>query len=254
MYPPRMAQDQDNTGIAKGIDTPAQERQALWSHIIPFVVWMAMMIFLDVPAIPPAWGYAVRSVTCLILLFILKPWRWYEPLKIRNLPAALLVGVLVFVIWVGPESAWMEAHAPRLKDLYLRWAVLPFGKLPEPLKKFPFAPEFCGWPLSGIRLAGSAFVIAIIEEFFWRGFLYRWMLGRNFLTVDMGKFDLTMFVVVSVIFGAEHQQWLAGILAGLAYALLIIRTRDIWAGCVAHVVTNLALGVYVLKTGAWHFW
>ena len=42
--------------------------------------------------------------------------------------------------------------------------------------------------------------------------------------------------------------------AGLAYGLLFIRTRDVWAACLAHATTNLALGAYVLSTGHWEFW
>jgi CAAX prenyl protease-like protein len=103
-------------------------------------------------------------------------------------------------------------------------------------------------------LAGSAFVIAIIEEFFWRGFLYRWMLGRFFLDVDHGKMSMAMLLVVSLIFGLEHARWLAGIIAGLAYGLLYIKTRDIWAASIAHVITNMLLGEYVLITGSYAFW
>ena len=118
----------------------------------------------------------------------------------------------------------------------------------------PYAPEICGWPLTLIRLAGSAFVISVIEEFFWRGFLYRWTLGGDFLRVDAGRLGWSRFLIVAAVFGFEHNEWLAGFVAGLAYGWLYVRTRDIWAACFAHAVTNLALGVYVLKTGAFFFW
>ena len=108
--------------------------------------------------------------------------------------------------------------------------------------------------LALMRLAGSAFVIAVSEEFFWRGFLYRWMLGKNFLRVDAGRLDPMMFPAVAVLFGLEHAQWLAGIVAGLAYGWVYWRTRDIWAAAASHVVTNFLLGLYVLATGQYHFW
>ncbi len=218
------------------------------SHVAPFVAWLFLMHMLGDPA---GWKYAVRSVTCLGLLVWLRPWRWYGGLRIRNLIPAFAVGVAVFIAWVGPESAWMDRW-PAAKDLYLRWAVLPFGKLPEPLTQFPYAPETCGWALSLSRLLGSALVIAVIEEFFWRGFLYRWMLGREFLKVDLGRFDAVMFIAIAVLFGLEHDRWLAGIVA--AYGFLLLRTRDIWAAAAAHVVTNFLLGLYVLATGAYSFW
>jgi len=108
--------------------------------------------------------------------------------------------------------------------------------------------------LTLVRLAGSAFVIAIIEEFFWRGFLYRWLLGSPFLKFNLGTMHVGMFWIVALLFGLEHTRWMVGILAGVAYGYLVIRTRDIWAGCIAHITTNLLLGIYVLITRSYHFW
>ena len=117
-----------------------------------------------------------------------------------------------------------------------------------------YAPSVCGWGIALLRLAGSAFVISVIEEFFWRGFLYRWIQKIDFLDIDPGKLALPAFLATAAIFGAEHTEWLAGILCGLAYGYLYVKTRDIWAACIAHVTTNLLLGVYVLVFGAYQFW
>ena len=117
-----------------------------------------------------------------------------------------------------------------------------------------YAPSVCGWPLALLRLAGSAFVISVAEEFFWRGFLYRWIQNIDFLKVDPGKLAWPAFLGTAVVFGAEHTEWLAGVLCGLAYGALYVRTRDIWAVSIAHIATNLLLGLYVLATGAYQFW
>ena len=223
------------------------------AHAVPFGAWIALMHFLDVPQLPAAWAYAIRSVVCLVLLGICRPWRWYERPDLRNVPLALLAGVAVLLAWVGLEGPWMEA-APWLRDFYIKWGILPFGELREPLTKTPYAPEVCGWPLAIIRLLGSGLVIAAIEEFFWRGFIYRWLLGLDFTQVKHGHFSLFPFLITALIFGAEHQEWLAGIVAGVVYGWLYIRTRDLWSAVLAHVVTNLLLGLYVIKTGQYFFW
>ena len=160
---------------AKGIagKDPTLNR-ATWAHVVPFAIWLFAMQMLGDPA---GWKYAVRTGLCAGLFLWLHPWTGYPALKIRNLPLAFAVGVAVFIAWIGMQTEWMGMRAPALQDLYLRYAVFPWGRLPDPLKTFPYAPEICGWPLALVRLAGSAFVIAVIEEFFWRGFLYRWMLG-----------------------------------------------------------------------------
>ena len=230
---------------------PQEKDRATWSHIIPFVAWLYLMQMLGDPS---GWSYAVRSALCLVVFLWLRPWTWYPRLQVRNLPLAFGAGVLVFVAWVGLETVWVGEKLPGLKDFYLRWGVLPFGKAPPPLETLPFAPETCGWTFSLIRLAGSAFVISFIEEFFWRGFLYRWMMGRDFWRADLGAFDPPLFLAVAVFFGFEHAQWAAGIIAGLVYGWVFIRTRDIWATGIAHAITNFLLGWYVLATGAYGFW
>ena len=105
-----------------------------------------------------------------------------------------------------------------------------------------------------VRLLGSGLVIAAVEEFFWRGFLYRFLIAPAFTRVDPGTFAAAAFLAVAAVFGLEHDRWLAGVLAGLAYGAVFVRTRDIWAAVVAHAATNLLLGLYVLSTGAYRFW
>jgi len=48
--------------------------------------------------------------------------------------------------------------------------------------------------------------------------------------------------------------WLAGILAGLCYALVYVRTGRIGEAVVAHGVTNALIAADVLIFGHWHLW
>lgn len=226
---------------------------ALWAHILPFGAWIVLMHFLDVPALPAAWAYAIRSALCLGLLLYLRPWRWYSRPVWRHFPLAMLVGVGVFVAWVGLEHPAAARLGP-IQELYLKWGVRPLGALRPALGALPYSPDVCGWPLAIVRILGSGLVIAVIEEFFWRGFLYRWISGSDFVAMDPGKWSALSFWGVALIFGVEHMEWLAGIVAGVAYGWLYLRTRDIWSAVFAHVLTNLLLGAYVIATGAYQFW
>lgn len=225
--------------------------RAQWAHIVPFVAWLFLMQMLGDAA---GWKYAVRTVVCAGLFLALRPWAGYPVLKIRNLSLAFTAGVAVYAIWVGPQTGWLAQRFPALQDFYLRYAVLPWGRHPDPLTSFPYAPEVCGWPLALTRLAGSAFVIAVIEEFFFRGWLYRWMLGKDFRAVDPGRFDLWPFLLTAVVFAVEHNEWLAGLWAGLIFGWLYLKTRDIWATAIAHATTNFILGWHVLATGEYQYW
>ena len=97
-------------------------------------------------------------------------------------------------------------------------------------------------------------MIAVIEEFFWRGFLMRWMVKSDFISVDPLRITRLFLIISAVVFGLEHSRWFVGIVAGLAYGWLYCRKGDLVAVAVAHVTTNFLLGLYVLATGAYQFW
>ena len=108
--------------------------------------------------------------------------------------------------------------------------------------------------LAGVRLVGAALVVPIMEELFWRSLIMRWLAEPGFLTVDPRTVGAMPVLVSSALFATEHHLWLAGLLAGLAYAWLYRRTGSLWIPVFAHAVTNAQLGAWVLVTGSWTFW
>ncbi len=229
---------------------PQTSRLALLAHVVPFVAWLGCMMVLGDPA---GWKYALRTVLCLGLFVAFRPWRWYPRLDARHILPAVLTGVLVFVVWIAGESD-VASRWPGLQAAYIQFGTMPSWAGAVPQADRVYAPETAGWCMTVMRIAGSAFVIALLEEFFFRGFLYRYLIHADFLKVDPGRMHRVFFVVVALVFAAEHWRWLAGLLAGLAYGLLMIRTRDIWAAGIAHAVTNLLLGIYVVWADQYIFW
>jgi CAAX prenyl protease-like protein len=223
------------------------------AHALPFLAWIVLKSVLDVAVPDQAWKYAVLSLVGALLLVTLRPWRYYPRPQWRHVPLALLIGVVVLAIWVVPFLGVADGM-PLVQELYLRFGVLPLGRLPAFPTQSLYSPELCGWPLTLVRLGGSAFIIAVAEEFFWRGFLYRRLLRPDFLKAPLGQFEVEAFCWSVLLFGLEHREVVAGILAGAIYGLLIIRTRDIWTAVVAHVLTNLLLGIYVIRYDAYGFW
>lgn len=250
--------------------TPEEQKEnslAVIAHALPFAIWLTLMIYFE--------NYLFRTIGGLILLAVFRPWRWYPPLKLKNIPAAVGVGVLILVVWVGLETPWVQEKAPAVTEWYDRLFVdltqpfktrelydngqgqmLPF----EVLEEGPHAglhaydPRVTGWLTFWIHMFGTSVVIAIIEEFFFRGFAYRWMQGSPFFKIDPGKLNWLMLLLISLFFGVEHREWLAGIICGIAFGLLYIKTRDIWAAIIAHGTTNFLLGLYVIKFNAYQFW
>ncbi len=273
--------------------TPEEEREnttAVLAHVLPFAIWLTMMVWLD----DPAWNYNARTIGGLLLLAFFRPWRWYPKLNLKNIPAAVGVGVLIFVVWVGLETPWMAENSPGIMEWYDRLFVdltkpfktrelyeLPLIAEPAQIQEaiavgaenihrtmLPFDiieegehaglhvyhPQVTGWFNFWIHMFGTSVVIAVIEEYFFRGFLYRWMMGSPFFKIDAGKLHWPMLLLISCFFGIEHFEWMAGIICGIAFGLLYIKTQDIWATIIAHGTTNFLLGLYVIKYNAYQFW
>ena len=249
------------------------DRIALWGHVAPFAVWIVFILLLQtleaISACPRwlyPWSYALKTFACAALFLWLKPWRFYTAFNLRRLPLVLCVGVLVAVIWIVPETPAVGRAFPDLQMFYHRWLIMMPGSLPDYFNPgfYPalppghiaraYMPNEAGWAMTLIRLAGSACVIAIIEEFFFRGFFYRWLRRGRFWEIPLGKFDAQAFWTVAMVFGLEHDRWFAGLIAGVAYGWLAIKTEDVWAAAAAHFITNLILGFFVILSGQYGFW
>ena len=164
--------------------------------------------------------------------------------KMHVVPIGILVGVLVTVLWIVPE----------VSDFYRTWFCWPIGSLPTPSSEpSPYDPAVCGWALTIAKLIGSAFVIAPVEEVFFRSFLYRWLQQRDFLAVPLSRFDPSAFLWMVFLFTLEHDRPLAAAMAGALYGFTAIRFGLVSA-IVAHVTTNLLLALHVIFSGAWAFW
>jgi CAAX prenyl protease-like protein len=185
------------------------------------------------------WLYPLRIAVVLGALLYL--WPAYQELRdtlCSNVSEALLVlvvGILVYVAWVRMDWSWAMQGQPTGYN--------PFQ-----------AGMGVGIVLAAIRIFGAVVVVPIMEELFWRSFLIRYIVTPTFTTVRLGTFTPLSFGVTVVLFGLEHHLWLAGMLAGVAYNLLLYKTRRLWPCILAHAMTNLLLGIHVLLTGEWHWW
>ena len=175
---------------------------------------------------------------------------------------AVVVGIGVFVIWVGLDSHYLTTNElfqnyifPFFKKIGLGWLCS------DPTPQKPWNPHEAfgenstlAWLMIVTRLLGSTFVVPQIEEVFYRSFLYRYVANQNFLSVPLNKFLPWPFVATAVVFGFAHNEWLAGILCGAAYQWLVLRKNRLGDAMTAHAITNFLLGAWIIWRGAWHFW
>lgn len=103
----------------------------------------------------------------------------------------------------------------------------------------------------GLRVLGSVLLVPLAEELAFRGFLYRWLVARDFESVPFGHFALIPLVVSSVMFGMLHQRWLAAGLSSVVFTFIMWRTRRLSSAIVAHAVANAMICVWAIGFGQW---
>ena len=196
-------------------------RRSFWL-IAPYAAWMVLMTAL--PSTTEA--YAIRTVVTAVLLAAalrFGGWRvaFADVIDWRQWARGVAVGLAVLVIWILPEQFdWPWYH---------RFCIIGEGGTQ--------AVAEASAVMIAIRLIGSAFVISVAEELFFR----KWLIGFAGFWWMVGLFAI------------EHDRWLVAAICGIAYGALYLR-RGLVAAIAAHVTTNLLLGLWVLKTGQWQFW
>jgi len=105
-----------------------------------------------------------------------------------------------------------------------------------------------------IRFLGLALIVPVIEEFFLRGFLMRYVVHENWWQVPFGSVNRTAVIVGTAIPILMHlpSEYMASLVWFSMVTWLMVRTRNIWDCVAAHAVTNFLLGVYVVTSGQWH--
>ncbi len=223
-------------------DSPAYKR------ILPFAVYLILLTVFDLlkPLMPEGVltdNFTAITYPIIILIvtgILIYYWKSYDELRFDNIKAthllgAIATGAVVFVLWINMDWDFAtlgssEPYDPRILPGKTYYAFL------------------------AVRLAGTALIVPLFEEIFWRSFILRYIINQDFMAIKIGAFTWMSFIVSSLLFGSEHHLWLAGIMAGVFYNLLLYWSRSIYVCILAHSVTNLLLGIYVIRTGSWQFW
>ena len=218
------------------------DNRATAAYIAPFLVFVGVMTIEKSFSLPGAYMYPLRFVLSLAaILFFSRQYVSFRP----SMPlASVAIGILVLAIWVAPDQLFHYRHHWLFENSITGKAVT---SLP---------PEMQGnTPFLILRSVSSFALVPVLEELFWRGWLMRWLIDREFLKVPLGKYDTFAFWMVAVLFASEHgPYWEVGLAAGIIYNWWIVRTRNLADCILAHAVTNALLCGWVLMTGQWQYW
>lgn len=200
-------------------------------YLLPFLAALAASMISAAFSEHPETLYPLRALAALAVLayfrrrYAVSSWNWSWP--------PLAVGTAVFVVWTLLAPATAGA---------------------DPTSDLPSGPAVWSTIWLASRVAGYVCITPVIEELAFRGFLLRRIIAADFESVPSGTFTWRSLLISSVCFGALHGSlWIAGSLAGAAYAFALYRRRSLGDSIAAHATTNLMLAVYAMVTGEWSF-
>ncbi len=208
-------------------------------YVVPFITFVSFLLIGD----SRSSAYPVRVMVTAWILAVLS--RRAVSFRMKHPAGSCLMGVAVFFIWIAPDAIWPAYRQNWIfQNSYTGAAV---SSIPLTLRSEPLFLIF--------RIIGTALIVPIIEELFWRGWLMRYLVASNFHNVRLGAYSALSFWITALLFASEHgPYWEVGLIAGIAYNAWMIRSASLGDCILAHAVTNSCLAAYVLATGQFQYW
>ncbi|HLK70450.1 MAG TPA: exosortase E/protease, VPEID-CTERM system [Steroidobacteraceae bacterium] len=203
------------------------------AYLLPFLLILAAGMIARALSSGFETLYVLRPLAAGIALVVC--WPRLRRLQWRFSWRGPLIGAAIFVLWVGIAHLLMSA-----------------ATMPAALQAMP-APQRVAW--LAIRIAAAVVTVPIAEELAFRGYLLRRIEAVDFEAVRFRDVGAAALIFSAVAFGLEHGAlWLPGVIAGLAYAWVVMRTDHFGEAVAAHATTNALLAGYVLGMGQWQLW
>jgi CAAX prenyl protease-like protein len=200
--------------------------------LVPFLGVLGAAMLARAASSQFEWFYPLRFFAPAVLL-----WHYradYKKLNWRFGVVAVAAGAAAYLLWIS----FRPASGPYTAPLAIQSAP-PYIAL--------------GWIV--IRICAATITVPVVEELAFRGFLMRWLVRRDFESVNPKSFHILALILSSFLFGLMHgQRWPEGSIAGLLYAAVLLRTGRIGDAVAAHATTNALLAIRVLTRGEWSLW
>jgi membrane protease YdiL (CAAX protease family) len=217
------------------------------------------------------WIYTAKLVLVIVAMIAVLP--GYRTFSWRVSFLSVVVGVVGVVLWIALCHLRLEPKIigplDRLLGSLLQWipglqtdetpsiglmGMLGTGERSayNSLLYMSDQPALA-WLFLVIRFIGLALIVPVIEEFFLRGFLMRFVVHDQWWQVPFGTATRAALVVGTAVPMLMHPgELFAAFVWFSLVSWLMVRTRNIWDCVVAHGVTNFLLGVYVVMFNQWH--
>jgi CAAX prenyl protease-like protein len=188
----------------------------------------------------------------LVMATMAALWPGYRQFPLRFSPLAPAAGAAGAVVWISLCKLDLERVAFELVGLD---SLAGFGQRSgfDPLAHFRDQP-LLAYGFLAVRFWGLAVIVPVIEEFFLRGFVMRYFIRHDWWNVPFGTLSPAAIVAGTLVPMLTHPttELFAVVVWFSMVTWLMWRTRNMWDCVVAHAVTNLLLGVWVVARGDWY--
>lgn len=199
------------------------------------------------------WFYGFKLLATVAALRVV--WPVYRPL-IRPIGwQGIAVGIVGAVLWIGICHLELERTylLPLAKSIGLD------GFLGSQTRSAfnPFV-QLSGHPIGVVlyllvRGIGLVLIVPIVEEYFLRGFLMRYVAADKWWKYPIGSVTRNSVIAGTLVPMLMHPgELLAAAVWFSLVTLLFVRSKNLWECIAAHCATNLLLGIYVVLFSAWH--
>ena len=187
------------------------------------------------------WLYPLRLIAAFAVLYAYR--REYRRMDWRFGWLGPAAGVVVFAFWVALDH-WIGRDATGS-------GVLLTG-IAEGLARLSGGQQ-AAWIL--LRTIAAILTVPISEELAFRGYIARRLMSANVESVPFRSLSLFAVLASSLAFGILHgRMWLAGMLAGVVFALVAKLRGRLGEAVAAHATANLMIALWVIARGQYSLW
>ena len=211
-------------------------------YVVPFAVFMGLLAAQPYVPLPQSVEYALRCAILAAVLWIFS--RRQISFKVVNPLGSISIGLLVIVVWVGPDAL---IPGYRQHWLFTNSITGQTSTMTEAAKADVVALFF--------RALRAIVLVPIVEELFWRAWMLRWAANTDFESMPLGSYTTQSFWIVAALFASVHgPYWEVALICGIVWNWWMGKTRSLGDMILTHAVANAALSAYVLATGKWEYW
>lgn len=252
------------------------------AYVAPFIAFMLLLLVKDLPGVhiahedlpwwkhaPEHWIYPIQTILSLGLIVYF--WKNYTFRPLNGIGFGAMIGVIGIMVWILPSwlydlwnvASWAQPEwaekLPLVNEDRNIWALIGLSPRSEGFNPTIFENNPAAyWTTVILRFIRMTVAVAFVEELFWRGFLWRYLVNmdRPFWKTGFGIKKWKPIALTIGLFVLVHapEDYLACLIYGTLISWVAVRTKSLAACVVCHAVSNFVLGIYIMQTGKWGLW